>query len=316
MKPEVRGVSDLVILNGSEIGRTLPIKEGVSYLGRSIDNDIRIEDKTISRKHLKIERVGQRLFITDLSSRNGTFYDGKYVVPGREVEVKEGVPLAIGMTVICLGEGCKEQIVPFLDTVSLLRKKGNRQGVVDDRRSETDQKREDLLAKVSRTFRDSGPLKVILERVLGQLFDHLKRLDRGAFVLVDPETLRTIETLCAVNKSSENISPSFSEEVVQRVLETGKPLIFSKGYTEERNALVDTLKVQKIESVMCVPLINGSRIMGAMYVDSLKKPDGFRKDDLLTFLDIGQRVALAVETDRLASDLEEAANILLGDVDD
>jgi transcriptional regulator with GAF, ATPase, and Fis domain len=265
---------------------------------------------------LKIERVGQRLFITDLSSRNGTFYDGKYVVPGREVEVKEGVPLAIGMTVICLGEGCKEQIVPFLDTVSLLRKKGNRQGVVDDRRSETDQKREDLLAKVSRTFRDSGPLKVILERVLGQLFDHLKRLDRGAFVLVDPETLRTIETLCAVNKSSENISPSFSEEVVQRVLETGKPLIFSKGYTEERNALVDTLKVQKIESVMCVPLINGSRIMGAMYVDSLKKPDGFRKDDLLTFLDIGQRVALAVETDRLASDLEEAANILLGDVDD
>jgi adenylate cyclase len=316
MKPEVRGVSDLVILNGSEIGRTLPIKEGVSYLGRSIDNDIRIEDKTISRKHLKIERVGQRLFITDLSSRNGTFYDGKYVVPGREVEVKEGVPLAIGMTVICLGEGCKEQIVPFLDTVSLLRKKGNRQGVVDDRRSETDQKREDLLAKVSRTFRDSGPLKVILERVLGQLFDHLKRLDRGAFVLVDPETLRTIETLCAVNKSSENISPSFSEEVVQRVLETGKPLIFSKGYTEERNALVDTLKVQKIESVMCVPLINGSRIMGAMYVDSLKKPDGFRKDDLLTFLDIGQRVALAVETDRLASDLEESANILLGDVDD
>ncbi len=309
-------MSDLVILNGSEIGRTLPIKEGVSYLGRSIDNDIRIEDKTISRKHLKIERVGQRLFITDLSSRNGTFYDGKYVVPGREVEVKEGVPLAIGMTVICLGEGCKEQIVPFLDTVSLLRKKGNRQGVVDDRRSETDQKREDLLAKVSRTFRDSGPLKVILERVLGQLFDHLKRLDRGAFVLVDPETLRTIETLCAVNKSSENISPSFSEEVVQRVLETGKPLIFSKGYTEERNALVDTLKVQKIESVMCVPLINGSRIMGTMYVDSLKKPDGFRKDDLLTLLDIGQRVALVVETDRFASDLEEAANILLGDIDD
>jgi adenylate cyclase len=294
----------------------LPIKEGVSYLGRSIDNDIRIEDKTISRKHLKIERVGQRLFVTDLSSSNGTFYDGKYVVPGREVEVKEGVPLAIGMTVICIGEGCQKQIVPFLDTVSLLRKKGNKQGAVEDRRSETGQKREDLLAKVSRTFRGSGPLKVILEKVLGQLFDHLQRLDRGAFVLVNPETLKTIETICTVNKSSENIGPSFSEEVVQRVLETGKPLIFSKGYTEGGSALVDTLKVQKIESVMCVPLINGSRIMGTMYVDSLKKPDGFRKDDLLTLLDIGQRVALVVETDRFASDLEEAANILLGDIDD
>jgi GAF domain-containing protein len=119
-----------------------------------------------------------------------------------------------------------------------------------------------------------------------------------------------------VNKSSEDISASFSEEVIQSVLEGGKPLIFLKGYAEEKSALVDTLKVQKIESVVCVPLINGSRIMGAMYLDSLKKPDGFRKDDLLILLDIGQRVALAVESDRLASDLEEAAKSLLGDVED
>jgi len=94
------------------------------------------------------------------------------------------------MTVICFGEGCKEQIVPFLDTVSLIREKGKKQGVVEDRRSETDQKREDLLSRVSRTLRDTGPFKVILENVLGHIFHHLKRLDRGAFVLVDPETLK------------------------------------------------------------------------------------------------------------------------------
>jgi GAF domain-containing protein len=86
-----------------------------------------------------------------------------------------------------------------------------------------------------------------------------------------------------------------------------------KGYTEEESALVDTLKVQKIESVMCVPLINGSRFMGAMYVDSLKRPDGFWKDDLLILLDIGRRVPLAVETDRLASDLAEVAKSLIGE---
>jgi two-component system, NtrC family, sensor kinase len=308
-------VTDLVILNGPEIGRTLRIKEGVSFLGRSLDNDIRIEDKTISRKHLKIESVRGKLFVTDLSSRNGTFYDGKYVIPGHEVEVKEGVPLAIAMTVICFGEGCKEQIVPFLDTVSLIRKKGKKQGAVEDRRSETDQKREELLSNVSYTLKGSGRLQGILEKVLDHIFHHLKRLDRGAFVLVDRETLKTVETICTVNKSSEDIIASFSEEVIRSVLEAGKPLIFSKGYTEEKSALVDTLKVQKIESVMCVPLINGSRIMGAMYVDSLKRPDGFRRDDLLTLLDIGQRVALAVETDRLASDLEEVAKGLIGDVE-
>ena len=90
-----------MILNGPDIGRTLRIREGVSFLGRSLDNDIRIDDKTISRKHLKIENIKGKHFVTDLSSRNCTFYDGKYVVPGHEVEVEEGVPLAIGMTVIC-----------------------------------------------------------------------------------------------------------------------------------------------------------------------------------------------------------------------
>ena len=119
-----------------------------------------------------------------------------------------------------------------------------------------------------------------------------------------------------MNESSEDISASFSEEVVQSVLEGGEPLIFSKGYTEAESGLVDTLKVQKIESVMCIPLINGSRIIGAMYVDSLKRPDGFRKDDLLTLLDIGQRIALAVETDRLASDLAQVAKSLIGDTED
>lgn len=115
-----------------------------------------------------------------------------------------------------------------------------------------------------------------------------------------------------MNECSKDIIPSFSGEAVQRVLESGNPLIFSKGYTEEKSVLVDTFRVQKIESVMCVPLVNGSRLVGAMYVDSLRRPDGFRKDDLLVLLDIGQRVALAVETDRLAMDLEEVAQNLVG----
>jgi pSer/pThr/pTyr-binding forkhead associated (FHA) protein len=134
MDLEVQGVTDLVILNGPEIGKTLPIGEGVSYLGRSPDGDIRIEDETISRNHLKIESIKGRHFVTDLSSRNGTFYEGKYVVPGHEVEIKEGVALGIGMSVICFGGGYRKQVVPFMDTVSLIRKKGKKDGGVEGQR--------------------------------------------------------------------------------------------------------------------------------------------------------------------------------------
>jgi pSer/pThr/pTyr-binding forkhead associated (FHA) protein len=113
----------LYILNGPEIGRSLELKEGVSFLGRSPDNDIRIQDETVSRKHLKIVFKKGRYFATDLKSQNRTFYDGQYLLPGQEVEIVEGAPIAIGMTVICLGEGCREQMAPFFDTVTLIRGK-------------------------------------------------------------------------------------------------------------------------------------------------------------------------------------------------
>jgi pSer/pThr/pTyr-binding forkhead associated (FHA) protein len=303
---------ELLILNGPEIGRTDQVKEGVKFLGRSKDNDIRIDDETVSRKHLKIEIKKGTCLVTDLKSQNGTFYRNKYLVPGREVEIEEGLPLAIGMTVICLGEGCREQMAPFLDTVTLIRGKDKLDTIPGDRRKRTRQKRGDILSRVSSILKDTIPMSNMLEQVLDHIFHHLKRIDRGAFVLVDPETLETYESVCKFSNLKKDPGQPYSQEVVRSVLRSGKPLVYSKTYTEDRNALADTLKVLKIESVLCAPLFSGSAIVGAMYLDSLKRPDGFRKDDLLVLLDIGQRIAVAVERDRFASDIIELANNLTG----
>ena len=78
----------LYVLNGPEKGRSFRLREGENYIGRSIDNDIRIEDKTLSRKHARILLRGSRFFITDLKSQNRTFFDSAYIEPGSEVELK------------------------------------------------------------------------------------------------------------------------------------------------------------------------------------------------------------------------------------
>ena len=44
----------LYVLNGPAKGRSYRLREGENYIGRAIDNDIRIEDKTLSRKHARI----------------------------------------------------------------------------------------------------------------------------------------------------------------------------------------------------------------------------------------------------------------------
>jgi GAF domain-containing protein len=87
------------------------------------------------------------------------------------------------------------------------------------------------------------------------------------------------------------------------VIEEGKPLVISDVQTEEEHELLDTLRILKIESVLCVPLISSSQIMGAIYVDSQKRPFGFTREDLALFMDLCQRTAVALEHARLAFDL-------------
>ena len=89
------------------------------YVGRSSENDVQIKDRTVSRRHLKIiNRLG-RFYIKDLKSNNGTFVNGKRIRPEYELEVKQGIPIIVGLNVICLGKGCQDFVHPvqkFIDS--------------------------------------------------------------------------------------------------------------------------------------------------------------------------------------------------------
>ncbi|MBI3393724.1 MAG: RDD family protein [Nitrospirae bacterium] len=75
-------------------GREIELREGERTIGRSAEADILIEHETASRKHAKIIVEGNRVFIADLDSRNGTFLNGKPVK--EKTEVKPGDAIALG----------------------------------------------------------------------------------------------------------------------------------------------------------------------------------------------------------------------------
>jgi GAF domain-containing protein len=77
--------------------------------------------------------------------------------------------------------------------------------------------------------------------------------------------------------------------------------VISNTQTLQEDELADTLKVLKIESVICLPLLSGSQIMGVMYFDSLRRLYGFIREDVLLFKDLSQRIVVAIENARLAS---------------
>ena len=66
----------LVKLHG-EGSRSIDLTTGSFTIGRKADNDLPIDDHTVSSRHAKIVRVQSVYFIEDLKSTNGTSVNGK-----------------------------------------------------------------------------------------------------------------------------------------------------------------------------------------------------------------------------------------------
>jgi hypothetical protein len=64
------------ILTGPQAGLIYPIKEGKHTLGRAPSCDVKIASNSVSKEHATLLAVGDKLIISDLDSRNGTFVNG------------------------------------------------------------------------------------------------------------------------------------------------------------------------------------------------------------------------------------------------
>lgn len=70
------------VLSGPQAGKTFPLKEGKNKIGRSQTCDIQISANGISKEHVEISIIGEKIIFTDLNSSNGTFLNGVKVKGG------------------------------------------------------------------------------------------------------------------------------------------------------------------------------------------------------------------------------------------
>jgi putative methionine-R-sulfoxide reductase with GAF domain len=292
-------MTTLYILDGRDKRRVLEFTGDSVLVGRIADCDLQIKDPFVSRKHLKIAGKGERIFIKDLNSRNGTFVNGEAVPPGVEVELAEGVPVVIGMTVLCFGEGCAEEIQDFLGSIDVSGLETEEPEGFSADRPMTAQRNMELMIKVSDLLTRSTNIRVTLKEILDCVFDLLVRIDRAAIILLEPEKGKIKEVIYRMREGVED--QRFSAEVLEHVMKLKEGFMISDADTEEREDVPDTLKLLNIKSVMCVPLMSNSKLMGALYVDSLTKPYGFRGEDLHLLSAVSSPVAMAIENALLHS---------------
>lgn len=87
----------LVMRRGPQPNQVFELSKEVSNLGRDITNDIVINDREVSRHHLRFMRGADGYTVEDLGSTNGTFINGKRVTGAQPL--KNGDLVSLGETV-------------------------------------------------------------------------------------------------------------------------------------------------------------------------------------------------------------------------
>jgi hypothetical protein len=80
------------------MGQQVTLRLGKSYVGRSPENQIHLDDPDVSRRHAEIMWDGARCTVTDLSSRNGTFVNGRRLTPNWPETLRPGDRVLFGTT--------------------------------------------------------------------------------------------------------------------------------------------------------------------------------------------------------------------------
>ena len=96
-------VASLSVLTGPMAGQVYPLEDAETTIGRSMGALIQIDDIKVSRVHARFVREGPgEFYVEDLSSKNGTFLDGKRVdrarlFSGDRVHVGPNTSLRFGL---------------------------------------------------------------------------------------------------------------------------------------------------------------------------------------------------------------------------
>jgi len=89
----------LIYTEGPDLGKRFDLKGAIVSVGRDPDNDIFLDEETVSRRHAKFEKKGGRTCIIDLESTNGTYLNDARLEPLSEHTLGNGDKVKVGRSI-------------------------------------------------------------------------------------------------------------------------------------------------------------------------------------------------------------------------
>ncbi len=95
----------LIMQDGERIGQEWLLEGQTVSVGREEDNEVVLPDRRISRQHALIEREGDRYYIRDCGSKNGTFVNGELIQGNVPLKDGDEITFAMGFTLTFVDAG-------------------------------------------------------------------------------------------------------------------------------------------------------------------------------------------------------------------
>jgi len=262
-------------------------------IGRTPDQDLVLEDASISRHHARLVWRGGEVFLEDLGSRHGSFINGVRVAS--PAPVKPGDELKLGPLVL----GLEELPDPAASeaTVALALPL---EGLHIWRQGEGSSWREavKIVHEVSLLMLKEVSTEALLENLLERLYCFLKA-DRGAVLMKDKAG--TLVSLGLRTSQTGKTGPlSLSSSTVEAALYRREALLLEEPLPPGRGSGTGLT-----HSIMSVPLEHEGEVLGLLYFDSNESLGPFSEEDLRFVAALSNLVAAKILHQRTAEELRK-----------
>ena len=168
-----------------------------------------------------------------------------------------------------------------------------------------------LLYEVSRELTTERDLKVLLDRVLGNLLTVYPAAER-VLVAIKNEASQgfVVDAIRHHNVEADDLE-ELSGGIIRRVIETNEPVLSFDAQTDERLNRYQSVIDYHIRSVLSVPLFHVEEgVIGALYVDHRGISNAFFEADQTFLQAFANLVSVALVNARMHEQLEEKAHYL------
>ena len=158
--------------------------------------------------------------------------------------------------------------------------------------------RDHLLYEVARDLSSSLDLDIVLRKVMDRVIT-LMRAARGFIVLVDPDT-NIMSVQMSAGEADEEKARQFlgSRTVIEHVVRSGQAVVSTDASLDDRFKGQQSVIMQNLRSIIAVPLVTKSKVIGAVYVDNPFRAAIFEEEDKEFLQAISDLAAIAIDNAR------------------